>query len=152
MEWRRVVQRVRKEEPQQAWPRCDPSTDRQLAQAYAVRSARLVAEFPSTSPACMGVFQSYLCDLSFPQCVSDPTPGSTAGLLVEQPLCYAYCLSAELACGGNSEVAQMACDKAVAAGRVAPGRADVLCKSCAALSRARATLLLAAAAWLCTLL
>ena len=59
-----------------------------------------------------------MCTLSFPQCVLDP---GGSGSFVERPICYSYCISAELACGGNSELATSTCNKAVTV-RLAPLR------------------------------
>jgi hypothetical protein len=51
--------------------------------------------------------QSYFCSLSFPQCVA------MEGVYVELPVCWAYCLKSELACGGAA-LANQACTKGVA--------------------------------------
>ena len=103
-----------------------------------MRTARLSAEFPQTSATCLDAFLAYLCDLSFPQCVVDPS-GSTD--IMEQPLCYSYCMSAELACGADAKLANTVCQKAVDAGRVSPDRPDVVCKSCGTAARASAVAL-----------
>ncbi len=100
-------------------------------QAYTDRAARLALEFPLVSPECIDAFQarhfclldrhaaahltrpkqSYICTLSFPQCITDP---GGSGSLVERPICYSYCMSAEMACGSNSKLAAATCAKAVA--------------------------------------
>ena len=69
---------------------------------------------------------------------------------MEQPICYSTCIAAELACGGNSQLATFACDKALAAGRVAPDRPDVTCLSCSSARKLTTALAVALAATLLT--
>jgi len=71
------------------------------------------------------------------QCIADP---GGSGSQVELPICYSYCLSAELACGANAALAEASCQRAVTGGRVAPDRPDVQCVSCAARIAMRALL------------
>ena len=82
------------------------------------------------------------------QCITDP---GGSGSQVEVPICYSYCMSAEMACGSNGALAQAACQRAVLGGRVAPDRPDVTCISCAARAAARTLLTALLCVWVAVL-
>lgn len=112
--------------------------DGAISNAYSIRTTRLGLEFPtSATSTCLTAFQTYLCALSFPQCVLDP---AGSGEYVELPMCWKACLSAELACSASADQALRACNQAVAAGRVAINRPDVVCQGCAGRASVRLAL------------
>lgn len=119
--------------------------DEQIKLAHEERVARYTLEFPALATTeCKDAFQMYFCLLAFPRCEEDTeNPGS----YVELPLCYDYCVNAHTSCSGDPTFSAIACDKAVALGRVAPPRPDVTCVSAAArLAKAAAKAVLAASA------
>ena len=118
--------------------------DEQIKLAHEERVARYTLEFPALATTeCKDAFQMYFCLLAFPRCEDTENPGS----YVELPLCYDYCVNAHTSCSGDPTFSAIACDKAVALGRVAPPRPDVTCVSAAArLAKAAAAVLAASAA------
>lgn len=119
--------------------------DEQIKLAHEERVARYTLEFPALATTeCKDAFQMYFCLLAFPRCEEDTeNPGS----YIELPLCYDYCVNAHTSCSGDPTFSAVACDKAVALGRVAPPRPDVTCVSAAArLAKAAAKAVLAASA------
>jgi hypothetical protein len=119
--------------------------DEQVKLAHQERIDRYSLEFPVLATTeCKDAFQMYFCLLAFPRCEEDTeNPGS----YIELPLCYDYCVNAHTSCSGDATFGAIACDKAVALGRVAPPRPDVTCVSAAAkMAKAAANAILAATA------
>lgn len=101
--------------------------DESLQLQFEEHTARHTLEWPDLATTeCFDAFKTYICLLGFPRCEENK---ETPGVYFELPLCYDYCVASHVSCAASLEKAQIACDVAVARGRVAPPRIDVTCVS-----------------------